>query len=97
VDKALVSPPSVKPTPRQPFGVPRAAQNLVLSDPDLHPRLTRLAARRHGRQGTGRGRQLHRDRAPIEDHATGNYWADEFDNPEHGIERIGVLVTTRPA
>lgn len=34
--------------------------------------------------------------ATIEDHAAGNYWADEFDNPEHRIEKIGVLVTTRP-
>ena len=34
--------------------------------------------------------------ATIEDHAVGNYWADEFDNPEHRIEKIGVLVTTRP-
>lgn len=35
--------------------------------------------------------------ATIEDHAAGNYWADEFDNPEHRIDKIGVLVTTRPA
>ncbi|PUA81716.1 class E sortase [Nocardioides currus] len=35
--------------------------------------------------------------ATIEDHAAGNYWADEFDNPEHRIEKIGVLVATRPA
>lgn len=32
-----------------------------------------------------------------EDHAEGNYWADEFDNPEHRIDKIGVLVRTRPA
>ncbi len=30
--------------------------------------------------------------ATPEDHAAGNYWADEFDNPEHRIEKIGVLV-----
>ncbi|WP_426246781.1 class E sortase [Nocardioides sp. LHG3406-4] len=30
--------------------------------------------------------------ATIEDHAAGNYWADEFDNPEHRIDKIGVLV-----
>ena len=29
--------------------------------------------------------------ATIEDHAAGNYWADEFDNPEHRIDKIGVL------
>ncbi|MBC2934835.1 sortase domain-bontaining protein [Nocardioides sp. zg-1228] len=35
--------------------------------------------------------------ATPEDHAAGNYWADEFDNPEHRIDKIGVLVATRPA
>lgn len=30
-----------------------------------------------------------------EDHAEGNYWSDEFDNPEHRIDKIGVLVRTR--
>ena len=35
--------------------------------------------------------------ATREDHAAGNYWADEFDNPEHRIDKIGVLVATRPA
>ncbi|QIK77318.1 sortase [Nocardioides piscis] len=35
--------------------------------------------------------------ATIEDHAAGNYWADEFDNPEHRIDKIGVLVATRRA
>jgi sortase A len=34
--------------------------------------------------------------ATAEDHAEGNYWADEFDNPEHRIDKIGVLVDTRP-
>jgi sortase A len=33
--------------------------------------------------------------ATPEDHAAGNYWADEFDNPEHRIDKIGVLVETR--
>lgn len=32
-----------------------------------------------------------------EDHAEGNFWSDEFDNPEHRIDKIGVLVRTRPA
>lgn len=32
-----------------------------------------------------------------EDHAEGNYWSDEFHNPEHRIDKIGVLVRTRPA
>jgi sortase A len=32
--------------------------------------------------------------ATVEDHAAGNYWADEFDNPEHRIDKIGVLVRT---
>jgi sortase A len=35
--------------------------------------------------------------ATPEDHARGNYWSDEFGNPEHRIDKIGVLVTTRPA
>lgn len=30
-----------------------------------------------------------------EDHAEGNYWSDEFSNPEHRIDKIGVLVRTR--
>jgi sortase A len=29
--------------------------------------------------------------ATAEDHAAGNYWADEFHNPEHRIDKIGVL------
>jgi sortase A len=32
--------------------------------------------------------------ATYEDHAVGNYWADEFHNPEHRIDKIGVLVRT---
>jgi sortase A len=35
--------------------------------------------------------------ATLEDHAAGNYWADRFDNPEHRIHKIGVLVRTVPA
>jgi sortase A len=35
--------------------------------------------------------------ATLEDHAAGNYWSDELDNPEHRIDKIGVLVATRPA
>ena len=35
--------------------------------------------------------------ATPEDHAAGNYWADQHDNPEHRIDKIGVLVATRPA
>jgi sortase A len=30
--------------------------------------------------------------ATPEDHAQGNYWADQFGNPEHRIDKIGVLV-----
>jgi len=33
--------------------------------------------------------------ATPEDHARGNYWADEFANPEHRIDKIGVLVDVR--
>jgi len=33
--------------------------------------------------------------ATPEDHARGNYWADEFGNPEHRIDKIGVLVDVR--
>ena len=35
--------------------------------------------------------------ATLEDHAVGNYWSDQYDNPEHRIDKIGVLVATRPA
>ncbi|WP_241153948.1 sortase domain-containing protein [Nocardioides pantholopis] len=35
--------------------------------------------------------------ATPEDHAVGNYWSDEFDNPEHRIDKIGVLVAVRSA
>ena len=34
--------------------------------------------------------------ATPEDHAAGNFWSDEFDNPEHRIDKIGVLVRERP-
>jgi len=30
--------------------------------------------------------------ATPEDHAAGNFWTDEFGNPEHRIDKIGVLV-----
>lgn len=30
--------------------------------------------------------------ATPEDHAVGNYWSDRFGNPEHRIDKIGVLV-----
>jgi sortase A len=30
--------------------------------------------------------------ATPEDHAAGNYWADRFGNPEHRIDKVGVLV-----
>ncbi len=33
--------------------------------------------------------------ATPEDHAAGNFWADEFGNPEHRIDKIGVLVARR--
>ncbi|MGH8892720.1 MAG: class E sortase, partial [Actinomycetes bacterium] len=35
--------------------------------------------------------------ATTEDHAEGNFWADRFDNPEHRIDKVGVLVDVRPA
>jgi sortase A len=35
--------------------------------------------------------------ATPEDKAAGNRWVDEFDNPEHRIDKIGVLVQTSPA
>jgi sortase A len=34
--------------------------------------------------------------ATPEDHAAGNFWADELGNPEHRIDKVGVLVDTRP-
>lgn len=34
--------------------------------------------------------------ATIEDRAAGNHWSDEFGNPEHRIDKIGVLVEARP-
>ncbi len=35
--------------------------------------------------------------ATLEDHAAGNFWSDEFHNPEHRIEKIGVLRSVRRA
>lgn len=35
--------------------------------------------------------------ATPEDHAAGNYWKDRFGNPEHRIDKVGVLVATRAA
>lgn len=35
--------------------------------------------------------------ATPEDHAAGNYWSDRFGNPEHRIDKIGVLVRSVPA
>ncbi len=35
--------------------------------------------------------------ATAEDHAAGNYWADEYGNPEHRIDKIGVLTRVRSA
>lgn len=32
--------------------------------------------------------------ATLEDHARGNYWSDRLHNPEHRIDKIGVLVRT---
>jgi sortase A len=32
--------------------------------------------------------------ATPEDHAVGNFWSDRFHNPEHRIDKIGVLVRT---
>jgi sortase A len=34
--------------------------------------------------------------ATPEDHGAGNYWADEFGNPEHRIDKIGRLVASEP-
>lgn len=34
--------------------------------------------------------------ATPEDHARGNYWTDRFGNPEHRIDKIGVLVRRVP-
>ena len=34
--------------------------------------------------------------ATPEDHAAGNFWSDEFGNPEHRIDKIGELVDTEP-
>ncbi|MFC8900952.1 class E sortase [Streptomyces cinereoruber] len=35
--------------------------------------------------------------ATPEDNAAGNHWRDALGNPEHRIDKIGVLVATRPA
>ncbi len=35
--------------------------------------------------------------ATPEDHAVGNYWSDEHGNPEHRIDKTGVLVAVRGA
>lgn len=34
--------------------------------------------------------------ATPEDHAVGNYWSDALGNPEHRIDKVGVLVDVRP-
>ena len=34
--------------------------------------------------------------ATPEDHAAGNFWSDRFGNPEHRIDKVGVLVAERP-
>ena len=35
--------------------------------------------------------------ATPEDHAEGNYWSDQFGNPEHRIDKVATLVGERPA
>ena len=35
--------------------------------------------------------------ATPEDNAAGNFWRDEHGNPEHRIDKIGVLADVRPA
>jgi sortase A len=35
--------------------------------------------------------------ATPEDHAAGDWWADSLGNPEHRIDKVGVLVAARPA
>ena len=35
--------------------------------------------------------------ATPEDHAAGNYWSDRFGNPEHRIDKVGVLIGERRA
>lgn len=35
--------------------------------------------------------------ATPEDRAAGNYWSDQFGNPEHRIDKVGVLTEVRPA
>ncbi|TDC25833.1 sortase [Streptomyces sp. 8K308] len=35
--------------------------------------------------------------ATQEDHAAGNYWADDQGNPEHRIDKIGILISSHPA
>ena len=35
--------------------------------------------------------------ATPEDHAAGNYWSDPLGNPEHRIDKVGVLVDVRPS
>ena len=34
--------------------------------------------------------------ATVEDHAAGNFWADEFHNPEHRIDKVGALIRIVP-
>jgi len=35
--------------------------------------------------------------ATPEDHAAGNFWSDALGNPEHRIDKVGVLVDVRPS
>lgn len=60
--------------------------------------LTRQAAAVPGRPGVRSTRAMITlsTCATQEDHAAGNYWSDEFGNPEHRIDKVGVLVRTVP-
>lgn len=61
--------------------------------------LARQAAAVPGRPGVDptRARITLSTCATAEDHARGNYWSDRFGNPEHRIDKIGVLVHVRRA
>lgn len=82
--------PSVKSTPPTPSASPSVTTS---SSPTVSPSATE-AAPKPGQELTRAMITLSTCATP-EDHAAGNYWADEFDNPEHRIDKIGVLVGIR--
>jgi hypothetical protein len=69
----------------------RAAPARCLRWPSRAWRRSSTPTRRRGRVSARTPHTLSTWAAP-EDHAAGNYWSDRFGNPEHRIDKVGVLV-----